>query len=62
MSLLRVLVAIEPNMYREVLAFHIRQQRPNSVVVLASAETLQAEARHTRPHLIIASEVPPLLR
>jgi len=62
MALVRVLVAIEPNMYREVLAFHIRQQRPNSVVVLASAETLRAEAGHMRPHLIIASEVPPILR
>jgi hypothetical protein len=59
MALVRVLVAIEPNMYWEVLAFHIRQQRPQSVVVLATAQTLQAEAKHTRPHLIIASEVPP---
>ena len=49
-------------MYREVLAFHLRQQRPHSVVVLASAQTLRAEAGHMRPHLIIASEVPPELR
>lgn len=58
----RVLVAIEPNMYQQVLAFHISHQRPNSDVTLASAGTLQAEAKRTRPHLIIANEVPPELR
>ena len=58
----RVLVAIEPNMYREVIAFHISQQRPKADVALTSAQTLQAEAKRTRPHLIIASEVPPRLR
>jgi hypothetical protein len=61
-ALVRVLVAIEPNMYREVLAFHIRQQRPQSEVTIASPQTLEAEAQRTRPHLIIANEVPPMLR
>ena len=62
MTLVRVLVALEPQMYREVLAFHIRKERPTSEVVLASPQTLQAEAEWMRPHLIIANEVPPLLR
>jgi len=53
----RVLVAIEPQMYREVLAFHIRQQRPRSEVVLASPQTLQAEAERMKPHMIVADEV-----
>jgi hypothetical protein len=55
---LRVLVAIEPNMYAEVLAFHLRQERPRCEVSRACAETLRAEAQRTRPHLIIANEVP----
>jgi hypothetical protein len=58
----RVLVAIEPNMYGEVLAFNLRQERPRSEVSRASAKTLRAEAERTRPHLIIANEVPPELR
>jgi hypothetical protein len=62
MALVRVVVAIEPNMYRQVLAFHFRQQRPEAVVVLASMETLQDEAKRTSPHLIIANEVSPELR
>src|SRR5215204_4120532 len=53
----RILVAIEPQMYREVLAFHIRQQRPQAEVVLASAQTMQAEAERTQPHMIVADEV-----
>ena len=61
-AVVRILVAIEPQMYREVLAFHIRQQRPRTDVVLASAQTLEAEAKQTRPHLIVANEVPPALK
>jgi len=49
-------------MYRQVLAFHIRQERPLSEVALASAETLQDEVRRTRPHLIFASAVPPEIK
>jgi hypothetical protein len=58
MAVVRVLVAIEPQMYREVLAFHFRQERPTAEVVLASSQTLHAEAERTRPHLIVANEVP----
>ena len=62
MAVVRILVAIEPHMYREVLAFHFRQERPLSEVTLASTQTLWAEAERTRPHLIIANEVPPELK
>src|SRR5919112_1247712 len=59
----RILVAIEPQMYREVLAFHFRQQRPRCAeVVRASPQTLLAEAERVRPHLIFANEVPPQLK
>jgi hypothetical protein len=58
----RILVAIEPRMYREVLAFHVRQERPRSEVILGSPDTLRAEAERTKPHLIFANEVPPELK
>ena len=54
----RVVVAIEPHMYRQVLAFYFRQERPRADVVLASSGSLREEARRMRPHLIFASEVP----
>ncbi len=52
----RILVAIEPQMYREVLAFHFRQRRSRVEVVLASLQTLLAEAERVRLHLIFANE------
>ena len=58
----RILVAIEPQMYREVLASHFRQERPLSEVVLASSQALQSEAERTKPHLIFANEIPPELK
>jgi hypothetical protein len=61
-EIVRILVAIEPRMYREVLAFHIRNQRPRSEIVLASPETLRDEVERTRPHLIVANMVPPELK
>jgi hypothetical protein len=45
-------------MYREVLAFHFRQERPQVDVLLASSGNLRDEVRRVRPHLIFASEVP----
>ena len=62
-AVVRLLVAIEPQMYWEVLAFHFRQHRPQVEVVLASTQTLLAEAESVRPHLIFANgEVPPQLK
>jgi hypothetical protein len=64
MTVLRVLVAIEPSMYREVLAFSLRRQRPQAEVFLASPaeETLLAEAERTEAQLVFANEVPPQLK
>ena len=64
MTVIRVLVAIEPSMYREVLAFYLRRQRPQAEVFLASpAEaTLLAEAERTEAQLVFANEVPPQLK
>jgi hypothetical protein len=61
-TVVRILVAIEPQMYGEVLAFQFRQQRPLSEVVRTSPQNLVAEVERTRPHLIVASEVPPELK
>ena len=61
-GVVRILVAVEPQMYREVLALHFRQERPLAEVVLASSQALQAEVERMRPHLIVANEVPPKLK
>jgi hypothetical protein len=62
MIVVRVVIAIDPQMYREVLAFHIHKKRPRSEVVLASPQALPAEVERVRPHLILANEVPSELK
>jgi hypothetical protein len=59
---IRILVAFEPYMYREVLAHQLRQERPRSEVILGSPDTLRDEAERTKPHLIVANVVPPELK
>src|SRR5215218_2678265 len=53
---IKVLLAIEPLMYREVMASYLRHHRPQAEVILASGETLEAEIERVRPLLIIANE------
>ena len=59
----RVLIAIDPFMYGEVLAFCLRKERPRAeVTLLASSEEdlLAAQIeRGARPHLVVANRVPP---
>jgi len=59
---LRIVVAIGPRMYREVLAFYFSKQHPLAEVVLASSQTLWDEVKRTRPHLIVANMVPSELK
>ncbi len=55
----RVLISIGPAMYAEALAFSVCQLRPHAEVsVLDPSGDLGAEARRTRPHLIVANRVP----
>ena len=55
---IKVLIAIEPLMYREVIGSYLSKHRPQAEVILASGETLEAEIERTRPLLIIAHEPP----
>ena len=57
----RVLVAIDPFMYGEVLAFCLSKERPRAeVTLLAPSEDhlLAAELERARPHLVVANRVP----
>ena len=55
----RVLIAIAPSMYAEVLAFSIGQHRPRAEVsVLGPSEGLEDALLGVRPHLVVANRVP----
>jgi hypothetical protein len=59
----RVLIAIWPPMYAEVLAFSVRKHRPHAEVSLIDpSEGIEAAALRVRPHLIVAHRVPPAAR
>jgi hypothetical protein len=62
-SAVRVIMAIEPRMYREALAFSLREHRPEAEVSLVgSTDDLIAEVERTGAHLIVANEVPSAVR
>ena len=58
---MRILIAIAPAMYRETLAYALRNHRSNDEVRFADLQALDREAALFRPHLIVcnnnASEV-----
>jgi hypothetical protein len=54
----RVLIAIEPSMYAEVLAFSIGKHRPHAEVsLLGPSEGLEDALLGVRPHLVVANRV-----
>ena len=53
---MRILVAVEPTMYRETLAHVLRRERPNDDVRLADPDALDREASSFRPHMIVCSD------
>ena len=59
----RVLIAILPRMYAEVLAFSLGRQRPNAEVsILGPSEEIEDAVQRLRPHLIVANRVPRAVR
>jgi CheY-like chemotaxis protein len=56
LTMLRVLVATDPRMYREVIAGAVRRHRPRAAEVLtAEPENLDSETRHLAPHLVVCN-------
>jgi hypothetical protein len=54
----RVLIAIAPSLYAEVLAFSIGRHRPHAEVsVLGPSEGLEDALLGVRPHLVVANRV-----
>jgi DNA-binding NarL/FixJ family response regulator len=59
----RVLIAIQPRMYAEVLAFSLGRQRPNAEVsILGPSEEIEDAVQRLRSHLIVANRVPRAVR
>lgn len=53
---MRILIAVEPRMYREVTALLLHQRRPNAEVLISPPESLDGQLGYFKPHLVICSE------
>jgi hypothetical protein len=59
--MIRVLVALSPQMYREAVALSVHRGRPGTVNVrLAPPEAAEAELASFRPHLLVRDDTAPL--
>jgi hypothetical protein len=54
--MLRVLITVEPRMYREALAFTVRSHRPETEILLASEAALDGQADGFGPHLLVRND------
>ena len=53
--MIRVLVAVDPLMYREVIAHAVRKHRPRAEVLTAGPDDLDSETRGLAPHLVVCN-------
>ena len=53
---MRILVALEKRMYREVIALSLHNYRLNAEVLLCPPEALDQEIGHFRPHLVMLDD------
>ena len=54
--MVRVLITLEPRMYREAIALALRRSRPHSEVLLAAEESLNGQVHDFAPHVIVRSD------
>jgi hypothetical protein len=57
--MVRVLITLEPRMYREAIALALRRSRPHSEVLLAAEESLNGQVHDFAPHVLVRSDSGP---
>jgi hypothetical protein len=53
---MRVLITLTPSMYREAVAYSVRQRRPGLEVRIAPPEAVEEEVRAFEPHLLVRND------
>ncbi len=54
--MLRVLITVEPRMYREAIALAIQHHRPDAEVLLAPEGVLDGQVSGFAPHLLVRND------
>ena len=57
--MVRVLITLEPRMYREAIALALRRSRPHSEVLLAPEVSLNGQVHDFAPHVLVCSDSGP---
>ena len=54
--MVRVLITLEPRMYREAIALAVQRNRPDSEVLLEAEESLDGQVHDFAPHVLVRSD------
>jgi hypothetical protein len=54
--MVRVLITLEPRMYRQAIALALQSARPHSEVMLAPEESLDGQVDEFAPHVLVRSD------
>jgi hypothetical protein len=54
--MVRVLVTVEPRMYREAIALAVHRNRPEAEVMLVPEEVLDGQVKDFAPHVLVRND------
>jgi hypothetical protein len=54
--MVRVLVTVEPRMYREAIAFALQRNRPEAEVMLVPEEVMDGQVKDFAPHVLVRND------
>jgi hypothetical protein len=57
--MVRVLITLEPRMYRQAIALALQRARPDSEVMLAAEVSLNGQVHDFAPHVLVRSDYGP---
>ena len=57
--MVRVLITLEPRMYREAIALAVQRNRPDYEVLLEAEESLDGQVHDFAPHVLVRSDSGP---
>ena len=54
--MVRVLVTVEPRMYREAIALAVHRNRPETEVMLLSEDVMDGQVKEFAPHVLVRND------
>ena len=54
--MVRVLITVEPRMYREAIALAVQRRRPEAEVLLVPVEVMDGQVKEFAPHVLVRND------